>query len=101
MGCSIAELIINSPDTDEFLLLVYYQTKLCNKTLFSTGRGKDVRSIAVKNAYESIGPKQPKALLGYHSFSGSDFVSLMASPSWQHRDTLTVPPMLRRMPSHS
>ena len=43
-----AELIINSPDTDVFLLLLYYQTKLCNRTLFRTGRGKDVHSIDVK-----------------------------------------------------
>ena len=67
-----AELIIHSADTDVFLL-VHYQTKLCNRTLFRSGRGKDVRSIEVKNAYESIGSKRAKALRGYHAFSGSDF----------------------------
>ena len=52
-----AELIINSPDTDVLLLLVYYRSKLCSRTLFRTGRKKDVRSIDVKDAYESIGSK--------------------------------------------
>ena len=68
-----AELIINSSDTDVYLLLVYYQTKLCNRTSFRTGRGRDVCSIDVKNSYESIGLKRAKALLGYHAFSDSDF----------------------------
>ena len=73
-------MIINSPDTDAFLLLVYYQTRLCNRTLFLTGRGKDVGSIDVENAYGSIGLKRAKALVGYHAFSGSD-LKLMRSPS--------------------
>ena len=68
-----AELIINSTDTDVLLLLVYYQTKSCNRTLFRTGRGKDVRSIDVKDAYESTGSKRAKALLGHRAFGGSDF----------------------------
>ena len=53
--------------------MVYYQTKLSNRTLFRAGSGKDVRSIDVKNTYGSIGSKLSKALLGYHAFSGSDF----------------------------
>ena len=67
-----AELIINSPDTNVLLLLVYYQTKLRNRILFRAGRGKDVRSIDVKNAYESTGSKRAKELLGYHVFSDRD-----------------------------
>ena len=60
-------------------------------------REKDVSSIDVKNAYESIGSKQFKTLLGYYyDFSGSD---LMGSPSWKHGDNFTTPPMLYWMPS--
>ena len=83
-----AELVINSPDTDVLLLLVYYQSKLCNRTLFRTGRKKDVRSIDVKDAYESIGSNRAKALLCYHAFGGSDFTCTFNRKSklttWRH-----------------
>ena len=83
-----AELIINSPETDVFLLLIYYQTKLCNRTLFRTGRGKDARSLDVKDAYESIGSKRAKALLGYRAFGDSDFTCKFNRKSklttWRH-----------------
>ena len=32
------ELTICSPDTDVFLLLIYYQRSLCNLTVFRTGK---------------------------------------------------------------
>ena len=31
------ELIVSSPDTDVFLLLIYYQQSICNQTVFKTG----------------------------------------------------------------
>lgn len=31
------ELTVCSPDTDVFLLLIYYQRSLCNQTVFKTG----------------------------------------------------------------
>ena len=52
------EVTICSPDTDVFLLLVYYQPNLCSKTVFRTGRGKDVRDIDIKSAYEVIGSER-------------------------------------------
>ena len=68
--------------------MVYYQTKLCNRTLFHAGSGKDVRSTDVKNAYGSIGSKLAKALLGYYAFSGSDFTFTFNEKSklatWRH-----------------
>ena len=39
------------------------------------GRGKDVREINVKDAYETIGSNRAAALLGFHSFTGCDFTA--------------------------
>ena len=69
------EVTICSPDTDVFLLLVYYQPNLCSKTVFRTGHGKDVRDIDIKSAYEVIGSERVSALLGYHSITGCDFTA--------------------------
>lgn len=99
------KLIVQSPDTDVFLLLIYYQRSLCNHTIFKTGisfnyihfkcsnkepergvknfdtifiltgRGKDIREIDVTAAYEAVGPEIASAILGFHAFSGCDFTS--------------------------
>ena len=69
------ELTVWSPDTDVFLLLIYYQQSLCNRTLFHTGRGNDERDIDIREAYEVIGDQKAEGLLGYHAFTGSDFTA--------------------------
>ena len=99
------KLIVQSPDTDVFLLLIYYQRRLCNHTIFKTGisfnyihfkcsnkepergvknfdtifiltgRGKDIREIDVTAAYEAVGSEIASAILGFHAFSGCDFTS--------------------------
>ena len=94
------ELIINSPDTDVYLLLVYYQTKLCNRTSFCTGRGRDVCSIDVKIHMKVLVWNELKHYLATMlSVAVILLVSLTGSPSWQHGDTLTVPLMLCWMSS--
>ena len=56
--------------------------------MFRTGRGKDARSLDVKDAYESIGSKRAKALLGYRAFGDSDFTCKFNRKSklttWRH-----------------
>ena len=59
------EVTIYSPDTDDFLLLVYYQPNLSSKTVFRTDRGQDVRDMEIKSAYEVIGTERASTLLGY------------------------------------
>ena len=69
------ELTICSPDTDVFLLLIYYHQALCNRTLFQTGRWKDECEINISDAYVTLGSARASALLGFHAFTGSDFTS--------------------------
>ena len=69
------EVTVSSPDTDVFLLLLYFYPRLCNITLFQTGTKRNLRTINVGSAYEAIGTKQATALLGFHSFTGCDFTS--------------------------
>ena len=46
--------------------------KLPNEVFFLTGKSKQRRKIPIRPIYEKIGPKQAAALLGFHSFTGSD-----------------------------
>ena len=67
-----AELTISSPDTDVFLQIIRMYPKLPKEVFFLTGKSKQRRKIPIRPIYEKIGPKQAAALLGFHSFTGSD-----------------------------
>lgn len=50
-----AEVSIDSPDTDVFLLLIHKHHELPSDMRFITGKGKCRRSIAVKPIREKLG----------------------------------------------
>ena len=64
--------VLDSPDTDVFLLLFHYYEVLPPAILFQTGRGDAERDISIQQCYESIGCKKVKAILGFHVFAESD-----------------------------
>ena len=64
--------VLDSPDTDVFLLLLHYYEVLPPAVLFQTGRGDAERDISIQQCYESIGCKKAKAILGFHVFTGCD-----------------------------
>ena len=63
---------VYSPDTDVFLLLIYYYQNLPMATKFRTGKGNALRDINVGSCFESLGPRRSSALLGFHTFTGCD-----------------------------
>ena len=69
------ELIVCSPDTDVFLLLIAFYKSLCTRTLFRTGKGSNNRDIDIGAAYEALGEEKASALIGFHSFTGCDVTS--------------------------
>ena len=68
------KLIVSSPDTDVFLLLIHYQPKIPSDTHFLTGSADKKRLISVSNARESM-PDRWSSLLGFHAFTGCDITS--------------------------
>ena len=67
-----SSLTVFSPDTDVFLLLLYFYQSLCNVTLFQTGTKNNVRIINVGSVFEALGEKKTKAILGFYAFTGCD-----------------------------
>ena len=86
-----AEVTIESPDTDIFLLLIHNCHELPPATRFITGKGKFRRSIAVKPVHDKLGEKRASALLGFHAFTGSDMTGRFAgrSKDWCFKVFLT------------
>ena len=78
----------SSPDTDVFLLLIHFNTQLCVKTIFKTGRGKDIREVDVRKAYESITASHASGIKGFHVFTGCDLTGKCYGKSkslcWKH-----------------
>ena len=71
-----AEVVIDSPDTHVFLMMVQMYPSLPVTTSFLTGKGKLKRKIAVKRIYNMLGPKRASAMLGFHAFTRSDMYGI-------------------------
>jgi len=67
-----SECVVVSPDTDVFLLLLYYYELIPHATLFRTGRGDAERDISLQQCFENLGLKKSKAVLGFHVLTGCD-----------------------------
>ena len=73
-----AELVIDSPDTDVFLLMIHMYSKLPIATSFLTGKSTQKKTIAIQPIFNKIGKKQASAILGFHAFTGSDMCGRFA-----------------------
>ena len=68
-------IIIRSPDTDVFVILLHYSDKFSCKIFFNTGSGNKRRLICVSDVATLLGQQITKALTGFHAFTGCDTVS--------------------------
>ena len=75
-----AEVVIDSPDTDVLLLMIYMCPLLPSATSFRTGKGQlksmiDVQPIRlhIDHTDNKLGSRHAAAILGFHAFTGSDF----------------------------
>jgi hypothetical protein len=70
-GC----LVIRSPDTDIFILLLAYAYSFQSTLLFDTGSGNNRRIIPIKDIALILGKDLVQALPAFHAFSGCDSTS--------------------------
>jgi hypothetical protein len=66
------EIKIHSPDTDVFILALRRFPRLCQNTVFATGKGENRREIQLKPIVDALGPIKTAALPAFHALSGAD-----------------------------
>lgn len=68
-------IVVRSPDTDVFILLIHYSSSIGKPTLFDTGVGDKRRIIDVTSLSTTLGSELTLALPAFHAFTGCDTVS--------------------------
>ena len=76
-----AEVVIASPDTDVFLLMIQMYPSLPCNISFLTGKGNLKRNIPVQPVYNKLGHRRASAILGFHALTGSDMSGRFAGRS--------------------
>ena len=71
-------IIVRSPDTDVFILLLAFARKFENTLLFDTGTGNNRRLLNISKLSHILSENICQALLGFHSFTGCDTTSSFA-----------------------
>ena len=69
------KIIVHSPDTDVFILLLSYATDVGKPVVFETGSGSSRRLIDISYVASVLGEQCVKALPGFHAFTGCDSTS--------------------------
>jgi hypothetical protein len=72
---STADIIVRSPDTDVFMLLLYYGNQLQQNVYFDTGVSNKRRILDITFLINLHGAQMCSALLALHVFSGCDTTS--------------------------
>ena len=68
-------IIVRSPDTDVFVLLVKFSQQISQNVLFDTGTGNRRHLVTVKKVAQDIGSDMCDSLPSLHSYTGCDTVS--------------------------
>jgi len=72
---SDVDLVVRSPDTDVFILLVHYCARIHNRLFMDTGCGTHRRDIDIHLCANKLGPDVCEALPALHAFTGCDSTS--------------------------
>ena len=72
------ELVVRSPDTDVFLLLLAFSKRIASPWLFDTGTGNSRRLLNITDLSNKLSQDMCDALLGFYSFTGCDTTSCFA-----------------------
>jgi hypothetical protein len=73
------KIVVQSPDTDVFIILLAHASRISQHVLFDTGKGTNKRRIDVKGCIQVIGQDTALALPGFHAFTGCDCTSAFAT----------------------
>ena len=76
-------IIVRSPDTDVFILLLKFSRQIKQKLLFDTGTGNKRRFIDIHKVREMTGNELCEVLPSFHAFTGCDTVSAFVSKGKQ------------------
>jgi hypothetical protein len=68
-------IVIRSPDTDVFVLLLYYSEMINKDMYFDIGSGNERRMISINSIVRAVGEGVVKALPALHAFTGADCTS--------------------------
>lgn len=69
------EIVVRSPDTDVFVLLIHYNDKIKSELYFDTGTGDKRRLLSIDTIISHHGPDLSKYIVGLHAMSGCDTTS--------------------------
>ena len=72
------KIVVKSPDTDVFLLLLSYCDDIGKTLIFQTGTRNSKRQINITRMADSLSKRVRDALLGLHAFTGCDVTSFFA-----------------------
>lgn len=67
-----SQIYIQSPDTDVFIIAIYYYQQFCKDTYFVTGIGHKKRTIQLTPIANILGVARVEALPGFHALTGAD-----------------------------
>jgi len=70
-----ASIVVRSPDTDVFVILLAYSIDVPQPLFFDTGVGNKRRLLDIKSVVDVLGQDIAKALPGFHSFTRCDTTS--------------------------
>jgi L-lactate utilization protein LutC len=67
---SHGSIVIKSPDTDVFIIMLSLCHIIQSELFFETGLNEKTRIIDVKCVQQQMGEKESKALIGFHAYTG-------------------------------
>ena len=73
-----SHVIIRSPDTDVFILLLGHKSAIPTSLYFDTGIGNQRRILDISKAFLTLGFELCDALIGFHAFTGLHFCLVLS-----------------------
>lgn len=67
--------VVRTPDTDIFVILLYYAASIPINIFLDTGNGKNRRLLNITDLADSLGQDYCTAVLGLYVFTGEDVTS--------------------------
>ena len=71
-------IIINSPDTDVFVLSIAMQRIINKEIFFMTGTGNNFRLTSIQAIVEESEENLSQCLLGFHAFTGNSITPMLS-----------------------
>ncbi|GFO26054.1 hypothetical protein PoB_005255900 [Plakobranchus ocellatus] len=77
-------VIVRSPDSDVFLLLLSFSDAISKPLIFEPGRGNNRRQLNINDLAATVSKQLRDAIIGLHAFTGCDLTSCFAGKGKLH-----------------